>query len=91
MFEFFEALQRPEDKNEATNRLQKIVAWLETDGEAAAYLKAAGVSSKDTTNLRPGLIKIRGAVTSDKKTNLLERIDKIIVEIGQPGYRSKSY
>ena len=90
MFEFFEALQRPEDKNEATNRLQKIVARLETDNEAAGYLRASGVSSKDTAKLRAGLVKIRSAVTADKKIGLLERIDRIIVEIGQPSYKPKS-
>jgi len=90
MFEFFEALQRPEDKNEATNRLQRIVARLETDNEAAGYLKASGVSSKDTATLRAGLVKMRSAVTADKKISLLERIDRIIVEIGQASYKPKS-
>ncbi len=90
MFEFFEALQRPEDKNEAVNRLQKIFARLEGDKEIAPYAKASGMSSKDTAVLRNGLINIRRTVLTDKKTSLLERIDKIIVEIGQPSYKPKS-
>ena len=90
MFEFFEALRRSEDKNEATNRMQRIVAQLERDSEAAPYVKASGVSSKDTTALINGLKKIRSAVASDKKGNLLDKINKLIVDIGQPSYKMKS-
>ena len=90
MFEFFEALQRPEDKTEATNRLQTILAQLEQDKDVAPYVKASGVSSKDTNNLRTGLLAIRNAVAADKKGSVLDRINKLIVDIGKPSYKKKS-
>jgi len=90
LFEFQEALKRPEDKTEAMNRLQRIVGQLEQDKEASPYVKASRISSKASAGLRDGLMAIRRAVAADKKASLLDRINKIIVDIGQPSYKPKS-
>lgn len=84
IFEFFEALARPEDAAEATQRLQKIVATLERDREAAPYVAANKLSSSAKTGLRTGLENIRRAVRNDKKFDLLNRINRVIVDNAPP-------
>jgi hypothetical protein len=68
-------------KDAATRRLQKIVAALEKDKDAAAVLKNAGVSSKDDgLKLINALIDIRAAASMVNNNALLDTINQAIVE-----------
>jgi len=83
LFEFMEALGRPADKDATTKKLQSIVAALERDKSAIRYLKAQGISSHDTSGLRIGLLEIRRAVKNDRKFELLNKINQVIVDLGK--------
>jgi len=83
MFDLLESLQRPADEAEATKKLQRIIAALERDKEAAAYLTTYKISSHDKTGLRLGLENVRRAVKNDKKFRLLNRINRAIVDFGK--------
>jgi len=68
-------------KDAATKRLQKIVAALEKDKDAAAALKNAGVSSKDDgPKLIDALIDIRAAASMVNNNALLDTINQAIVD-----------
>jgi hypothetical protein len=68
-------------KDAATKRLQKIVAALEKDKDAAAALKNAGVSSKDDgPKLIDALINIRAAASMVNNNALLDTINQAIVD-----------
>jgi uncharacterized membrane-anchored protein YhcB (DUF1043 family) len=84
LFEFLQALKRPKDQYNATRKLQSIVALLERDKDAASYLQAAKLSSKDDDGfeLRNGLEELRRTVASKGDTDLLNRINQTIVQNG---------
>jgi hypothetical protein len=84
LFEFLQALKRPRDQYNATRKLQSIVALLERDKDAASYLQAAKLSSKDDDGfeLRNGLEELRRTVASKGDTDLLNRINQTIVQNG---------
>lgn len=84
LFEFYEALKRPTDHDEATKKLKSIVALLEMDKNAAPYVKNANLSSKDDDGfkLRHGLEELRRTVASKGDTDLLNRINQTIVQNG---------
>jgi hypothetical protein len=68
-------------KDAATKRLQKIVAALEQNKDAAAALKKAGVSSKDDgAKLIDALIDIRAAASMVNDNALLDTINQAIVD-----------
>jgi len=84
--DIFTQLNDPAEKALATKRLQNIVEALEKDKDAAAALKNAGASSKDTdgVKLRIALIAIRRAAALVNNAALLKTINRAIVDTPIP-------
>ena len=85
LFNLKAALAKDDQKADATAKLQKIVAELEQDKGFDAALKDADITSRtaDAEKIRTALIAIRRNARTMHNYDLLNKINKAIVDNGQ--------
>jgi hypothetical protein len=85
LFNLKSALGKEDQKADATAKLQKIVAEIEPDKAFEAALKDADVTSKTTEGekIRTALVTIRRNARNLQSYDLLNKINKAIVDNGQ--------